>query len=219
MPTVLGCGLASGGGACYEPTVKPRKKQPAVTRQAILDAAGIEFSTHGYAASGIGAVVARAGVTKGAMFHHFPDKEALALAWIGDALAPAIHREWVAPLEAVHALDDFKAFCRAGCQAMRAGDPLSALVSLSMETAAGHPGIGSRLEALFEDVRDAFRSLLDSGKSAAWIHRSVHPAVEASFLLSAFCGFSVTTRCRDDAQARATCATAVETYLDTLRPA
>jgi TetR/AcrR family transcriptional regulator, transcriptional repressor for nem operon len=216
---MAGCGLASGGGACYEPTVKQRKKQPMVTRQAILDSAGIEFSMHGYAASGIGTVVARAGVTKGAVFHHFPDKEALAVAWIGDALAPAIHSKWITPLPAVDALDEFKDFCRARCLEMRAGDPLSALVSLSMEVSAGHPAISAPLEVLLTNVRDAFASLLERGKSAAWIHRSVQPAVEGAFLMSVFCGFSVTTRCRDDAQARATCATAVETYLDTLRPA
>ena len=70
--------------------MKQRKKQPALTRQAILNAAGVEFSRHGYAGTGLGAIVGRADLTKGALFHHFADKQALAVAWVGENLAAAI---------------------------------------------------------------------------------------------------------------------------------
>ena len=47
------------------------------TREALVDAAGELFGRAGYAATSIDEIVAAAGVTKGAMYHHFPDKEAL----------------------------------------------------------------------------------------------------------------------------------------------
>ncbi len=47
------------------------------TREALVDAAGELFGQAGYAATSIDEIVAAAGVTKGAMYHHFPDKEAL----------------------------------------------------------------------------------------------------------------------------------------------
>ena len=52
------------------------------TRQKILDAAMDLFSEVGYAAAGLGEVIARAGMTKGALYHHFDSKEALATAII-----------------------------------------------------------------------------------------------------------------------------------------
>lgn len=52
------------------------------TRQKILDAAIDVFSEVGYAAAGLGEVIARAGMTKGALYHHFDSKEALATAII-----------------------------------------------------------------------------------------------------------------------------------------
>ena len=52
------------------------------TRQRILDAAMDLFSEVGYAAAGLGEVIARAGMTKGALYHHFDSKEALATAII-----------------------------------------------------------------------------------------------------------------------------------------
>ena len=51
--------------------------QGRATREALVDAAEGLFGRAGYAATSIEEIVAAAGVTKGAMYHHFPDKEAL----------------------------------------------------------------------------------------------------------------------------------------------
>jgi AcrR family transcriptional regulator len=53
-----------------------------VTRQKILDAAIGLFGEVGYAAAGLGEIIERAGMTKGALYHHFDSKEALATAII-----------------------------------------------------------------------------------------------------------------------------------------
>ena len=49
----------------------------AATREALLAAAREEFVEHGFAAAATEAVVRRAGVTRGALYYHFPDKAAL----------------------------------------------------------------------------------------------------------------------------------------------
>lgn len=48
------------------------------TRRAILEAAATVFDEQGYDAANIAEILARAGVTKGAMYFHFASKEALA---------------------------------------------------------------------------------------------------------------------------------------------
>jgi AcrR family transcriptional regulator len=52
------------------------------TRQKLLDAAIDLFGEVGYAAAGLGEIIERAGMTKGALYHHFDSKEALATAII-----------------------------------------------------------------------------------------------------------------------------------------
>jgi AcrR family transcriptional regulator len=199
--------------------MKQRKKQPVQTRQAILDAAGAEFSHHGYAGTGLGAIVARAALTKGALFHHFPDKQSLAVAWIDDSLTAAIGSLWIAPLDAIDSLGALCALYRSRCQELQAGDATSALVALTAETAAVDPVLGAALERVFSGWRAAIAELLERGKSGGWIHRSIQPAGEAAFLVAAIAGCSVTTGGHSDEGIRRACAGALESYLETLRTA
>jgi AcrR family transcriptional regulator len=62
-----------------EATSKAEKRsaQAAETREALVSAARELFGKNGYAATSTEEIVERAGVTKGALYHHFADKVAL----------------------------------------------------------------------------------------------------------------------------------------------
>jgi AcrR family transcriptional regulator len=197
--------------------MKQRKKQPEQTRQAILDAAGAGLCLHGYSGTGLGAIVSRAELTKGALFHHFADKRSLVAAWIGESLTAAIQGIWIAPLETIGSLQSLRAYCHSRCLELQPGDATSALISLTAETAAADPVLGDALEDIFVSWRTGIAEMLERGKSEGWIHRSILPAVEAAFLVSAFAGFAVTTQRNPDDAGRRVCATALEGYLETLR--
>ena len=51
-------------------------------RQHIIDQATLLFRQKGYSATSINEIISACGVTKGALYHHFPSKEQLALAAI-----------------------------------------------------------------------------------------------------------------------------------------
>lgn len=79
---------------------KKRTNDPEGLRRRVLDAAEDSFQAHGYHASSLGDLMAAAGVTGGALHHHFPTKKALALAVIEERVAAAVQETWVAPLRA-----------------------------------------------------------------------------------------------------------------------
>jgi len=56
---------------------------PGGARRKLLDAAITIIRRKGYAATSVDEICARAGVTKGAFFHHFPSKDSLAVAAAG----------------------------------------------------------------------------------------------------------------------------------------
>ena len=59
------------------PGATRRTAYSASTKRALIDVAEVRFTESGYAAASLDAVVAGAGVTKGALYHHFSGKQAL----------------------------------------------------------------------------------------------------------------------------------------------
>lgn len=193
------------------------KKQPAQTRRTLLDAAAAEFSSHGYAATGIGAIVLRSGLTKGALFHHFSDKQKLAATWITETLADGIGELWVGPLEMAASLDDLQAICRRRCSDGAPDDATAALVAMAAEVGARDEILGEALESVYRAWRAAVAGLFERGRAGAWIHPSIQPELEAVLLVSAFGGFSVALRLSPAPETRQRFSSAIAAYLETLR--
>jgi AcrR family transcriptional regulator len=74
-------------------------QRPAATRRRILDAAFEEFYLRGFQAGNLDAIVQRAGVTKGALYHHFRDKAALGHAVVDEVVREPILSAYLGPLE------------------------------------------------------------------------------------------------------------------------
>ncbi|MFQ3671944.1 MAG: TetR/AcrR family transcriptional regulator, partial [Verrucomicrobiia bacterium] len=89
------------------------KRDPAATREKLVTAAVGLILRHGYHATGVDAICAEAGVTKGAFFHHFEDKDALGLAvieWWSAMGTREYSKAWAEdagdPLQQLHAMLD-----------------------------------------------------------------------------------------------------------------
>lgn len=197
--------------------MKQRKKQPAVTRLAIMAAAGEEFSQRGYAGSRLGAIVARAGLTKGGLFHHFPDKRALAKAWMEECLAPGIDELWVRPLAETDSLAGLKRVCRARIETIEATDATSTLAALATELGKEDAELAAVLAAIFAGWRAAVSEVFERGRTAGGIFPAVKPAAEASLLVALVIGIAVQNLAAQDDSVRQLCLTSLEDYLDTLR--
>ena len=74
------------------------RKDPEGTRAALLEAAFWTFYRSGYQASSLDDVVRAAGVTKGALYHHFSDKAALGYAVVDEIVRSWMLQRWVDPL-------------------------------------------------------------------------------------------------------------------------
>ena len=77
---------------------RTRANDPAGLRKRVLDAAAGSFQAHGYHSTTTHDIVREAGVTGGALHHHFPTKKELALAVIRERVAQAVEQSWMEPV-------------------------------------------------------------------------------------------------------------------------
>ncbi|MDQ0576297.1 TetR/AcrR family transcriptional regulator [Agromyces albus] len=83
------------------------------TRVAILEIAARRFAEHGYAGVALEDVVAEAGLTRGALYHHFGSKSGLFRAVVEHAQREVAHAVEVAASGVEAPLESFLAGCRA----------------------------------------------------------------------------------------------------------
>jgi len=196
----------------------PRIRNPKATRQRILSAAHGEFYRRGYRAGSLNDIVTSAGVTKGALFHHFPGKQALALTLIDEGLAPVIQRRWIEPLEGTdNPLDLLAGILAADLERIESegeggfishGCPVA---NFAADAAAVEEPVRERLDALYQAWRTAIADAFERGRLAGTVHPNAVPADEAAFLVAALAGIATTGKVSPAFRA----ATA---YLETLRP-
>jgi AcrR family transcriptional regulator len=109
----------SGGGDAVSTTTtasRPRETQAARsarTRGALLDAARRLFAEQGFAATGREEIAAQAGVTRGALYHHFSSKTELAAAVVEQLEGELVERVVGAALEGTGVRDQLHRGCRA----------------------------------------------------------------------------------------------------------
>lgn len=85
-------------GAARPP--RSRVNDPQGLRGRVLDQAAAAFQSRGYQATTLQEVGRAAGVTGGALAHHFPTKRALGLAVIRERVAAIVTATWIEPVAA-----------------------------------------------------------------------------------------------------------------------
>ena len=96
----------------WDPAMPTQAERADATRGKLLAVARKLFATKGYAATSLDALVRRAGVTKGAFYHHFPDKQAIFRA-VFEAVEDDLVAAALAGSRGTDALTRFRTGCHA----------------------------------------------------------------------------------------------------------
>jgi AcrR family transcriptional regulator len=176
-------------------TRRTQAQRTEATTAALVDAARELFARDGYDATSLDAVAARAGVTKGAVYHHFDGKRQLFEAVFGREI------ERIAiPLAAAYGRtkdpwDAFQAGCRAFLQECL--DPgLRRIMLLDASAAIGWDEIRRLESPLLEMMELAISRAADAGRIAPR-----QPGPLARFLYGAICETSMFVARAEDQKA------------------
>jgi TetR/AcrR family transcriptional repressor of nem operon len=195
-------------------------RDPERTRIRLLQAAFQEMYRSGYRSADLDAILAAAGVTKGALYYHFDDKEALGYAVLDEVMASDLHQKWVQPLR--NAKDPIDALVRIvqseslKREDVRRGCPL---LNLSQEMSGLDEGFRKRTARLFRDWHDAVAGALREGQKRGLVRNDIDANETATFLIATYEGYVVLTKNSQDARMMRSGQRRVSGHLESLRPA
>lgn len=167
------------------------ERNPDVTRQRILEAAFLEIYRNGFQGMRLDEVLATTGLTKGALYHHFPNKRALGYAVVDEIILSTVEGMWLRPLK--NAADPLQALVSAIEQLpdlkppeiIQYGCPLN---NLAQEMSPLDEGFRKRLDYIFRVWHDVTEEALERAKQQGRIRNDVDCDATATFVQAALEG-------------------------------
>lgn len=170
------------------------------TRKQLLDAAFAEIHRHGFRAASLDSILSTTALTKGALYHHFRNKQSLGYAVVEERVAPWIEAQWRpavdaddpinAAIEVIHS-----SLVEADDAALALGCPLC---NLMQEMSPLDEGFRRRLQAIVITWRDSLAQALTLGQQRGQLRGSADPIACATFIINGVQGCICTAKCTRD---------------------
>jgi TetR/AcrR family transcriptional regulator, transcriptional repressor for nem operon len=185
-------------------TPSGRTRDPEGTRARLVECAFHEIHTHGYAGASLDRILASAGVTKGALYHHFKSKADLLHAVIDGAIRPMVIERWLGPLQGaddpISVLAESTRILMEGFSAeeMRSGCPLN---NLTQELSGVDEDFRTHLNRVADEWRAGLRDAFLRGQRAGTVRKNVDAAAVASLIFATHQGLAGTVKTSMDQDA------------------
>ena len=204
----------------YDESMSASIKTPDLTRLTLLEAAFSEIHHNGFQAASLTQILADTGLTKGALYHHFPDKQALGLAVIEEMVRPRLAAMMFEPLAHTRTpLAVMQALLKARSAepdpwVVTLGCPLN---NLMQEMSPLDEAFRLSLNALFEDWLAVVKQALTRGKKSGEVKQEIDSAETAFFIVAALEGCIGMSKNTQSVAAYRGCLGQLVRYLDTLK--
>jgi TetR/AcrR family transcriptional regulator, transcriptional repressor for nem operon len=202
-------------------TARVAGKASESTRRLLIDAAFAEIHEHGFRPTGLDAIVARAELTKGAVYHHFDNKSDLGHAVFDEVVVPWVEERWIAPVrDAKDVLGELIARVRKlperTPRERAIGCPFGNLV---LETSDLDDAYRERVKALLGAWSTQLAADLRRGQREGTVRADIRPAETAAFLVAALEGVVGIAKAAGDTRILKQTVAGFVDYLRSLRPA
>ncbi|NOQ13360.1 MAG: TetR family transcriptional regulator [Methyloprofundus sp.] len=196
------------------------ERKPESTRDKILLAAFQEMHKHGYQGMRIDQVLKSTGFKKGALYHHFPSKQALGYAVLEERIQKRINALWIEPLKKCDdplacierlflALDTAWSddFFYQGC-------PLN---NLAQEMSPIDEGFRERIDTFFQYWQDTMSACLKRGQQQQLVDAEINTDDCALFIIAAIEGALGMTKNHRNKAVYFSCTRELKRYLNALK--
>ncbi len=189
-----------------------------ITRQHILKTAFREVHSNGFRATSLNDILKRAGLTKGAFYHHFENKLALGYALVDELLKNIVMEVWLKPLETC----DNPIDCQIGLltSAHNADDVVlkgCPLNNLAVEMAPVDEGFRQRLNQVYDMWITVLAGSLSRGQLKGFVRKDIDTHETATFIVASMAGCFSLAKNSQSLTVLAACTKSLELYLESLR--
>ena len=190
------------------------------TRKILLDAAYLEIQHYGFQAASLTSILSHTGLTKGALYHHFPDKLALGYAVVDDVIKKEIIDFWVTPLaDCENPIDCLvnilhQAGQECGQEYAQRGCPLN---NLAQEMSSVDEAFRQRINHIYMLWRQGISHALAKGQTNGIVRPGVNTEAAATFIVAAIEGCVGMAKNAQDVTVLHECGEGLIHYLESLR--
>jgi TetR/AcrR family transcriptional regulator, transcriptional repressor for nem operon len=194
---------------------RPRK-QPDRTRARLVEVGFEEIYSRGFQPASVDAIVNRAGVTKGALYHHFPSKLELGYAVLDEVIGGFTDQRWLRPIagegDPIEAI--INSIRTASMSDFEFGCPLN---NLAQEMSTVDAEFHRRIAALYRRWESGVVAALARGQAEGSVRSDVDVAAAATFVVASIEGAYGLAKNRKDRQPLDACVEGLARYLGALR--
>lgn len=190
------------------------------TRALLLRAAFDEIYRCGFQAASLSSMLGSTGLTKGAVYHYFPNKLAMGYAVVDEIIRDWVLSQWLEPLETIdNPIDALQKPIRdiddsMSDRLLNFGCPLN---NLAQEMSSIDEGFRQRLEEIFRDWRALIRRALERGKRKGYVRWEINSRQVAAMLVGALEGCTGMAKNARDIELLLQCRCELIRYLENLR--
>lgn len=189
------------------------------TRETLLLAAFEEIYQQGFRKASLENILKRTGVTKGALYHHFPNKTALGYAVVDEIIVPHAEQKWqrllsddINPIDTLIEIGEEKSFPIE--RDVSLGCPIN---NLAQEMSGIDEGFRERLNLFLDRWREVIETALKAGQLHGHVRADVKTHETAAFIVAAFEGAYGLGKCACSEEVLQTCLDGLNTYVNSLR--
>jgi TetR/AcrR family transcriptional regulator, transcriptional repressor for nem operon len=198
-----------------------KTRTPEATRRKIVEAAFAEFYKNGFQGGSLNQIVEAAGITKGALFHHFAGKQELGYAVVDEIIGPLLEQRWLKPLaDSTDPITELQRIFRQFVdEAFQSGSYVQGcpLNNLAQEMSPLDEGFRNRLDRLYAAWRDRYAMALTAGIASGTVRSDVAPGKVASLLVASQMGIWGTGKTSQNNELMVQACEALGDYLESLR--
>jgi AcrR family transcriptional regulator len=194
------------------------QRQPDLTRQRILEAGFAEIHRHGFQAASVANILADTGLTKGALYHHFPSKKDLGLAVVGEVVHSYLEQAVFAPLReadqpAKALLDLLERKGSLKAEFVQLGCPLN---NLMQEMSPLDEDFRAALNAILDEWQRTIKDALRRAQTAGAVRKDVNCQAASLFIVSAWEGCTGIAKNMQSVKTYWACMSQLRAYVDFL---